>query len=451
MDVHDLLIIRNGYVVTDANFYRLTHDAPFDQKSATDMVLGALVGIAIDQGYISSVHEPVVDFFPDREIANLNDKKSQMTLENLLTDTSGLSCNDNNGENSTGYLMMQRDDWVKYALDLPMSDDPGTVFNECSAATQLISGILQETTGMSALDFARENLFDPLGIGEVTWKTDPQGVNVSGLGLYMDLKDTARLAYLYLQNGAWDGEQIIPADWVRASLTNQVADVNFGYQWWIDPDGFYTWGHRSQAIFVLPRANMVLLLDGGITANDGFGMEVLIRSLIVPAISSQAVLPENASGMVKLQASLAAAAKSPDPLPVPDLPETASLVSGKTYQVDTGEGGIIELTFEFPGGDEAFMRQETENDIIPLRLPIGLDGIYRVFFPDVDYFEVMMDDFPAMRGYWDGENTFVIENIYTYSPTIYSSFRITFEGDQLIIEQSVNNQVYTLTGNLKTD
>jgi hypothetical protein len=445
MDVHDLLVIRNGYVVTDANFYRLTHDAPFDQKSATDMVLGALVGIAIDQGYISSVHEPVVDFFPDREIANLNDKKSQMTVEDLLTNTPGFVC-----DSSAGYQMLQSDDWVQFALDQRVSDTPGTVFNLCPSATQIIPGILQEATGMTALEFARQNLFDPLGIGEVEWRTDPQGVNAAG-GLYMDLENLARIAYLYLNEGNWNGEQVISADWVKTSLTDHVPSVGFGYQWWLDPAGFFTWGHRSHAIFVIPQLDLMVLLDGGITDDDQLTMEVLMRSLIIPAISSQAVLPENVSGTARLQASLNAIAVAPEPQPVPDLPETASLVSGKIYQVDTGEGGIIELTFEFPGGDEAFMRQETENDIIPLRLPIGLDGIYRVFFPDVDYFEMMMDDFPAMRGSWESENVFVIENIYTYSPTIYSTFRITFEGDQLIIEQSVNNQVYTLTGNLKTD
>jgi len=451
MDVHDLLVIRNGYVVTDANFYRLTHDAPFDRKSATDMVLGALVGIAIDQGYITSVQQPVVDFFPGREIANLNDKKSQVTLEDLLTNTSGFSCNDNNGVDSTGYIMMQSDDWVQFALDLPMSDVPGTVFNECSAATQIISGILQKTTGMSALDFARKNLFDPLGVGEVTWKTDPQGVNVAGLGLYLDLEDLARIAYLYLNEGNWNDEQVISAEWVKASLADHIPDVGFGYLWWLDPAGFFTWGHRGQALFVIPQLDLMVLMDGGITDNDQLTMEVLMRSLIIPAISEQPLLPENTTSMAKLQASIDAVGITPEPQPVPDLPETASQVSGKTYQVDTGEGGIIALTFEFPGGDEAFMRQETENDIIPLRLPIGLDGIYRVFYPDVDYFEVMMDDFPAMRGYWESENVFVIDYTYTYSTVSDSLLRLTFEGDQLTIEQSVNGQIFELTGNVKTD
>jgi hypothetical protein len=251
--------------------------------------------------------------------------------------------------------------------------------------------------------------------------------------------------------GNWNGEQVISAEWVKASLADHVPDVGFGYLWWLDPAGFFTWGHRGQALFVIPQLDLMVLMDGGITDNDQLTMEVLMRSLIIPAISEQPLLPENTTGMAKLQASIDAVGITPEPQPVPDLPETASQVSGKTYQVDTGEGGIIALTFEFPGGDEAFMRQETENDIIPLRLPIGLDGIYRVFYPDVDYFEVMMDDFPAMRGYWESENVFVIDYTYTYSTVSDSLLRLTFEGDQLTIQQSMNGQEFELTGNVKTD
>lgn len=287
--VDNITIIRHGYKILDASFRLYQADEPHLLYSCTKSVVSALVGIAIQQEYIESVYVPLMELFPDREIQNLNKSKQMMTLKHLLTMSSGFECRDSYLYEWVGLdEMMRSDDWVQHVLDLPMEYAPGTHFEYCNGVTNLLSAIVQESTGMHTAAFAEAYLFGPLGIEAYTWGEDPSGIPLGYSELYLKPSDMARIGYLYLQGGTWEGEQIVSSEWVTASTTEQIAadtlQDGYGYQWWIDDAGYYAAvGYRGQFIFVLPEYDMVVVFVSDPDVGDFDAPEKLLVEYIIPA------------------------------------------------------------------------------------------------------------------------------------------------------------------------
>ena len=167
LDIHSVLVVRNGYIVLDAYSYSRDADDKHNIYSCTKSVMSVLIGIAIDKGYINGVNQPALSFFKKRTAKNLDADKKAMTLEHVLTMTTGLECRDSYLYSWSGLnQMMASDDSVQFMIDLPMAEAPGTRFEYCNGASFLLSAILQEQTGMNALTFAHKHLFGPLGISE---------------------------------------------------------------------------------------------------------------------------------------------------------------------------------------------------------------------------------------------------------------------------------------------
>jgi CubicO group peptidase (beta-lactamase class C family) len=182
INLHSLLIIRNGYMVTEAYFDPYNAHIRHHGASLTKSVIGALVGIAIDQGKIQGVDQKVLEFFSDGAVTNLDARKQSMTLEHLLSLSSGLDLPDFTAKPQ----MEQSTDWVQFSLGLPMASQPGTRFGYGNEPVHLLSAILQKTTGKETRLFANQNLFDPLGIAPAMpgdWGADPQGTTTGGIGL----------------------------------------------------------------------------------------------------------------------------------------------------------------------------------------------------------------------------------------------------------------------------
>ncbi|MGD8968925.1 MAG: serine hydrolase, partial [Anaerolineae bacterium] len=186
--------------------------------------------------------------------------------------------------------MMQASDWVQFTLDRRMEAEPGTRWTYNGGASHLLSAIVQETTGMTALEFAKEHLFGPLGISEVVWSGGNQGRNYGGSGLQMTPHDMAKFGYLYLNEGLWDGKQIVPAAWVEASTTNHspTPGVYYGYQWWVMPwAGYYSAiGARGQYIVVLPELDMVVVFTSDLPPEDQHIPLLLLAFYVVPSARS---------------------------------------------------------------------------------------------------------------------------------------------------------------------
>jgi CubicO group peptidase (beta-lactamase class C family) len=284
--IDSLLIIRHGYLVIEEylnleeflGHTQSNQDNMHSLYSATKSFTSALIGIAIEEGYIDNTSVKVVDFFPEYTIENLDSRKKNMTLQHLLTMTTGFFFN-----RDSAYEMLRSGNPVKYMLDLPMKYDPGTVLEYITGASHLLSAIIQKTTGKTTLEFARKYLFKPLAISEVQWTYDKQNINHGDHGLSLTSRDMAKFGYLYLNNGMWNREQIVSTDWVNKSTQTYnlfeeysgygdqwYTDISgYGYQWWTFPqiNVFYTNGFHGQNIYVAPEYDMVVVFTADVSSN----------------------------------------------------------------------------------------------------------------------------------------------------------------------------------------
>lgn len=283
LNLHSLLVIRGGYIVSETYFRSYDQNSQHEIYSCTKSFISTLVGIAIDKGYISGVNLPIVDSFPGRSFENMDARKQTMTLENLLTMTSGLAWDD---VDTTIGKLYRSGDWVKFVLDTPMTVPPGTKFNYCSGCSHVMSALLQQKTGMKTRDFAQQVLFEPLGISNANWSTDSTGIPIGGWGLQITARDMAKLGFLYLHNGNWDGQQIVSSGWVDAATqqhTGTDTDRGYGYQWWTYPSlhAYTALGRYGQTIFVIPDLDLIVVTTAMLDNHDEIFR--LVEDYIVPA------------------------------------------------------------------------------------------------------------------------------------------------------------------------
>jgi CubicO group peptidase (beta-lactamase class C family) len=301
LNIDSVLVVRNGYIVLDAYSYLLDSDRKHNIYSCTKSVSSALIGIAIDKGYIKGVNQSVLDFFPKRVAENLDANKKAMTLEHLLTMTTGLECRDSYLYHWNGiWQMRSSEDWVQFVIDLPMAEAPGTRFEYCNGASFLLSAILQKQTGMNAMTFAHKHLFGPLGISDVTWPSNSQGITIGYSELHLRPQDMAKIGYLYLNDGVWDGKRIISSKWIKTSTRKHIAATllpGYGYQWWIvSPDIYTAVGHQGQFIMIAPEKNLLAVFTSSLGPQDFYSPLGLLAAYIIPAAKSSTPLPENPDG-----------------------------------------------------------------------------------------------------------------------------------------------------------
>jgi CubicO group peptidase (beta-lactamase class C family) len=289
-NIDSIIVIRHGYIVLEEYPTSLYNENRSHYwYSVTKSFTSSLIGIALDNGYIDNVSQTVLSFFPERDISNWDERKERITLENLLTMRSGLFWDESSApftspENGIFHLMNR--DGVQYVLELNMTSEPGEEWHYNTGASHLLSAIVQQTTGLTALDFAREYLFEPLGISNVFWSSDASGVTRGGFDLYIRPRAAAKFGYLFLNNGTWDGTQIISHDWINAStstFTKLDTDTGYGYQWWTSLGYYYAAGLYGQYIFVTPDKDLVVVFSSNIRQGE-YPHERLLRDYILSAI-----------------------------------------------------------------------------------------------------------------------------------------------------------------------
>jgi CubicO group peptidase (beta-lactamase class C family) len=369
------LIIRNGVVVLDAYFYPYTGREVHDLASATESFTSAAIGIAIGQGRIKSVDEKVLSFLPIAPDAD--PRRRDLAIRHLLTMTSGFDCDTEGGEKALA-AMRHSADWAAFALSIPMRAEPGSQYAYCSCNNHLLSSILTVATGKTLLEFAREDLFQPIGIREVIWPADPNGRTHGWGDLHLHPRDMARLGLLYLNQGRWADERIVPADWVRDSSRSSVTvreGVGYGYSWWINtarPPIFEAVGRGGQRIAVLPKENMVVVFTGGGANTDE------IAPFLFRAIRSEKAIPENPVGQERLARELIRASKPIREIANERTPKLARRISGVTYSLSPNPLDLRSLRFDFTGKTKAEVTLRF--DTATWSAPVGLDG-KRLFAP----------------------------------------------------------------------
>ena len=209
-----------------------TYYAPYSAEiphlinSSTKAVIGTLAAMAMKDGLLDSTDHSMLDFFADRNLTNVDDRKKMITVQHLLDMTSGIDWREpTDGRPVTFFEMERSPDWAQFILDRPMSNTSGDIFNYNSGNPHLLSAILTKLTGMSAEDYAKAKLFGPLGITDWKWRRDPQGVSVGGNGLALKPRDMAKIGYLYLRRGQWEDKTLLPPAFVERS-SHATLDMN---------------------------------------------------------------------------------------------------------------------------------------------------------------------------------------------------------------------------------
>jgi CubicO group peptidase (beta-lactamase class C family) len=286
--IHSLLIVRNGRLVSENYFQGYDKDRMADLYSVTKSVVSTLVGIAIDQGKIDGVWTPIsglLEYGPPR---NLDPRKEAMTIEHALTMRSGLDWTEGDRAYSAFYYSP---DAVGFVLGQEMRGSPGGAFNYDSGVVHLLSAGLKTRTGMDGAEFARRYLFGPLGIRRFEWERDRSGIPIGGWGLRLTPRDMAKVGYLVLREGEWDGRRIVSKAWLDAATSAQVKEtgspdgLRYGYLWWVYPavDGFAALGLDGQTILVVPKKDLVVVITASTPDHGHKAIFPLLSSYIVPA------------------------------------------------------------------------------------------------------------------------------------------------------------------------
>jgi CubicO group peptidase (beta-lactamase class C family) len=276
-DVHSILLVKDGQLVLEEYFYEYDRSTPHQLRSATNSVVSALVGIAIDQGLIESTGSLVLPHFASDyvSIKHFTSEKEQITVGDLLTHQSGLACNDWNPDSPGNEVRMgQTGDWVKFILDLPMISKPGTEPKYCSGGVVVLGRLVEKLVGIPLEAFAERHLFGPLGIEKYKWRFEPDSSSAETFAqLYLRPRDMAKFGLLFSNDGRWNGHQVISEEWVETSTSSQatLGDTDYGYLWW-RPYLHVPGGHRNaiaaqgnggQEIYLWPELDMVAVLTGG--------------------------------------------------------------------------------------------------------------------------------------------------------------------------------------------
>lgn len=424
--IHSLTIIRYGKILLDFYFYPYDGTTLHDVASVTKSVTTTLIGIAADQGLLD-MDAPMVSFFPDRVIAYLNDWKKAITVRDLASMSSGLDCYRTTEVEPTLQEMKASEDWVQFALDLEAIHEPGTVWNYCSPGMHILSAILTQATGMSALEFAQQNLFTPLGINEVIWPADAAGINEGWGDLALFPRDMAKIGYLWANHGLWDGQQIVSRQWIEKAIKPQITTDNddmYGYGFWINQGGIHSFraaGRNGQEIQVVPDFDVVIVKTGG--GFDPAYIDQLIQASVGDVEHRGPALPENPEGQVILREAIASVFQAPAPSNLSLLPEIVNQISGKKFigEEDTPLEYLV-LTFQEPDVTQLELKLTTEGEArVDL---VGLDGLYR---------DSLSGRIVKARGDWADEQTFVIE--YNEGPGLdLLTLKLHFEGNQVQLE-----------------
>jgi CubicO group peptidase (beta-lactamase class C family) len=452
--IHSILIVLHGYLVTEVYFPPYRQETKHPVFSITKSVTSAMVGKAIQEGYVKNVQQKVLEFFPLIAQEAKDPKLKDITLEHLLTMSAGYNTTTmpNLTDKDAGF------DTVQHILTYnSVLVPPGASFHYDSGLPHLLSAIIQKGAGRSLQAYTVDNLMQPLGITDFSWSSDPGGITTGATGLMLLPRDMAKIGFLYLHNGEWNGEQLLPARWVKTSTTkhietkgqmNPAEDHGYGYLWWIDPFGGYSaHGFGGQFIFVIPSLDMVIVFTGGLPDSLFQLPGQLVESYLIPSAAGAKPLAADAQAVRELSRRIQAIQQG-QRITAP-LPEMAQKISGRTYQLTLGvkPGMYDAFTLTFSGGD-TYQNEPCWPGGGSFKVTGSLGGSFhdnKVTFSGPPVQELFL----PVRGYWQDEETFVEEYIQNLNTEIdLVTQKYTFTGDRvtIVVNSSMGLFSYQVSG-----
>src|SRR5271166_50467 len=433
LSLDSLLVVRHGKIVAEAYYAPYAAGIPHAIYSATKAVISTLMSIASKDGLLDSPSHRVLDFFDRRSIANLDDRKKAITVQSLLDMTSGIEWS----MPDSMFEMERSPDWVKFVLDRPMSSAPGDVFNYSNGNAHLLSAIITKLTGMSALEYAKAKLFGPLGINDLSWGQDPQGISNGGQGLYLQPRDMAKIGYLYLRDGAWESKQLLPSDWID-QVTHATIDphapgepeLRYSNLFWVLPHKhvYAAAGYHGQLIMVFPELDVVVVTTG----RDNYPLSAL-AGYISSSVKSDTALPPDAAS-ANLLANKILDVSTEKPTGVGATPAMAAIISGKVYRFPPNAINVkslsLILTDKQPHYDMETYARDANKSGFRFTGPIGLDGLYRKGEP-TSLQELVIRGVNAVKGTWQDDHTFVIDRLILGQGKPAERWTLTFDGEKL--------------------
>ncbi len=434
--IHELqsfVLVRHGSIAAEGWWSPYTREQRHMVFSLSKSFTSTAVGFAVSEGYFS-LDDTLLSFFPDETPADMNDHWAAMRVRDLLSMSTGQAFD-------SWAAMVNQTRWIAGFFEVPVLHAPGTTFLYNTGATYMLSAIVQKTTGMNVLNYLESRLFQPLGIENAAWFESPEGITAGGIGLSIKTEDIARFGQLYLQNGRWNGSQVIPETWITEATALHMTNADhpnpdwsqgYGYQFWRCRHGAYRGdGVFGQYCIVMPEQDAVLAITGGV---DVFEMQKplnLVWDILLPAMGS-APLPDDPASQRRLTEKLASLA-CPLVTGQPDSP-TARQVSGKMYQVDANALGLEEVTLNFDDSmGSIVVKTAAGEDSIPCGFGTWIQGHTRLFAQPL----LFDDALTASSGAWTADDTFTMVVRLLETP-FFHTVAFYFDGMELIIESQIN-------------
>jgi len=437
-ELHSIMILRHDKLIAQGWWNPYNPESPHQLFSLSKSFASSAIGIAQDEGLLN-IDDKVISFFPDDLPDSISTNLNSMRIRDLLKMNTG------HNNDATGRMTTSGENWVKGFLALQVEHKPGTHFVYNSAATYMLSAIIQKVTGETLTQYLTPRLFEPLGISNPKWDSDPAGINIGGWGLNVRTKDIASLGQLYLHKGNWEGKQLISEEWVDEATSFQTSngsnpesdwEQGYGYQFWQCRHNIYRGdGAFGQYCIVLPQQDAVIAITSG--SNDMQAILNLVWDYLLPGFESMP-LAEDDQAFQALQEKLSSLTLSTIHGEASSSIETE--ISNKKYIMETNEAGIESIAFELDSEDKSITIGTQAESI---KIPIG----YEITKKSSLTLPQLGEQVVATTGAWRSNNNYELK-MYLYETPFYLTFEFLFE-DKILNVNSSRNISFGPTGYLQ--
>jgi CubicO group peptidase (beta-lactamase class C family) len=430
--MNSVMIVRHGHVIAEGWWAPYNAESTHELYSLSKSFTSTAVGFAVAEGKLS-IDDEVLKFFPDDAPAEPSANLKSMRVRDLLSMSTGHQDEPSSAADKVS---------PKTFLAQPVSHKPGTHFKYNTAATFMLSAIVQQVTGQTVFDYLTPRLFQPLGISGATWATNFQGIDLGGYGLKVRTEDIAKLGQLYLQKGQWQGKQVLPAAWVEAATSKQTSngsnpksdwDQGYGYQFWRCRNGAYRGdGAFGQYCIVLPEQDTVVAITSGV--KDMQAVLNVVWDKLLPALQP-GQLPANSTAHKQLEETLAQlSVRTPDGAATSPL---MSKVANKVFKFAENGQGLEAITL-MPASVGSGFTLVSRSRGVESRLGCGVHEWKRSRGDFGSGLTGRYTDEPlAASAAWLSDDTLIVK-VCAYETPFYATQRLRFEGDKLIWDREVN-------------